>query len=45
MPEYGSVVRAESPLRAWFKRMSSRSAFDLTRQGGGSIVSLFLAAA
>jgi glutathione S-transferase len=45
MPEHGSVVRPESPLRPWFERMSSRGAFEVTRQDGGSIVSLYLAAA
>ena len=43
LPEYDGLVGRDSPLRAWFKRMSSRSAFDLTRQSGGSIASLYLA--
>lgn len=45
MPECGSVVRPDSPLRGWFKRISSRGTFEVTRQTGGWIASLFLAAA
>lgn len=45
VPEFGALVTIDSPLRGWFKRVSSRSAFDLTRQTGGSITSLVLATA
>lgn len=45
IPECGDVVGVESPLRAWFERLASRSAFALTRQSGGAIVSLCMAAA
>jgi glutathione S-transferase len=45
VPEYRDLVRLDSPLRPWFKRVASRSAFELTKQSGGSIASLFLAAA
>lgn len=45
VPEYGDLVRPDSPLRPWFKRMASRTAFELTRQSGGSVASLYLAAA
>lgn len=39
--EYDEIVPVESPLRPWFKRVSSRSAFDLTKQNGGAITGLF----
>lgn len=44
VPEYGELVRLDSPLRPWFERMTKRSAFEVTKQTGGSVASLYLAA-
>lgn len=42
--EYSTLVPPGSKLRDWYQRVSTRSAFDLTRQTGGSIPGLFQAA-
>ncbi|WP_273452692.1 glutathione S-transferase C-terminal domain-containing protein [Nevskia ramosa] len=42
--EYQTLVPSGSSLRGWYQRVSTRSAFDLTRQAGGSIPGLFQAA-
>lgn len=42
--EYQALVSSGSSLRGWYQRVSMRSAFDLTRQTGGSIPGLFQAA-
>ena len=42
--EYQTLVSSGSSLRGWYQRVSTRSAFDLTRQAGGSIPGLFQAA-
>lgn len=42
--EYQALVPSGSSLRSWYQRVSTRSAFDLTRQEGGSIPGLFQAA-
>jgi glutathione S-transferase len=42
--EYALLVADGSTLRAWYKRISRRSAFDLTKQTGGQIPGLFYAA-
>lgn len=44
VPEYSDLVGPESPLRPWFERMTKRSAFEVTKQTGGSVASLYLAA-
>lgn len=42
--EYPTLVPPGTKLRDWYQRVSMRSAFDLTRQTGGSIPGLFQAA-
>lgn len=42
--EYDEIVSTGSALRGWYQRLSTRPAFDLTKQTGGAIPGLFHAA-
>lgn len=44
MREYNALVPKTSSLRSWYKRVSARPLFELTKQSGASIPGLYCAA-